>query len=146
MELVTTKQAGIVRQFLRFFIERPQCGFPSPAADHEETNLDLHELLVKRPAATVIYRVSGTSMKRAGIHDGDLIICDRSVMPRPGHIVVATLNGDFIVKRLDRTEDGQVILVSEPDPDEGDDHPPLPISADAEFTVLGRVMSVVHFT
>src|ERR1700722_12166016 len=83
---------------------RPAAGFPSPAADYVEGKLDLNERLIARPAATFIVRVSGDSMRRAGIHNGDLAIVDRSITPRSGQIVVASLNGEFVVKRLRRRE------------------------------------------
>ena len=81
---------------------RPSAGFPSPAADYVEGRLDLNERLIARPAATFIVRVSGDSLRRAGIHSGDLAIVDRSIKPRSGQIVVAALNGDLVVKRLRR--------------------------------------------
>src|ERR1700722_5925950 len=83
---------------------RPAAGFPSPAADYVEGKLDLNERLIARPAATFIVRVSGDSMRRAGIHNGDPAIVDRSITPRSGQIVVASLNGEFVVKRLRRRE------------------------------------------
>lgn len=64
MELVHIRndRTNTINRLLRVILARPMCGFPSPAADHEEASLDLHDLLVKRPAATVMYRVSGGSM------------------------------------------------------------------------------------
>ena len=56
-------------------------GFPSPAEQYLEPPLDLNELLVKRPAATYFVRVEGDSMIGAGIHDGDLLVVDRSLRP-----------------------------------------------------------------
>ena len=53
-------------------------GFPSPAEQYHEPPLDLNELLVKRPAATYFVRVEGDSMIGAGIHEGDLLVVDRS--------------------------------------------------------------------
>ncbi|HJL68701.1 MAG TPA: S24 family peptidase, partial [Prochlorococcaceae cyanobacterium Gl_MAG_24] len=46
--------------------------------------------------------VSGHSMTGVGIHNGDLLVVDRSLDARPGHIVVAILDGAFTVKRLVR--------------------------------------------
>ena len=62
---------------------RVEAGFPSPADDYVERALDLNEELIARPAATFFLRVSGCSMEGAGIHDGDLLIVDRSISPAP---------------------------------------------------------------
>lgn len=75
-------------------------GFPSPADDHAEGKLDLNEHLVNHPAATFFARAGGDSMIGAGIYSGDLLVVDRSIEPRAGHIVVAVINGDMTVKRL----------------------------------------------
>ena len=74
-------------------------GFPSPAEQYVEPPLDLNELLVKRPAATYFVRVAGDSMIGAGIQDGDLLVVDRSLRPADGDIIVASVDGEFTVKR-----------------------------------------------
>jgi DNA polymerase V len=68
-------------------------GFPSPAEQYLEPALDLNELLVKRPAATYFVRVQGDSMTGRGIHDGDLLVVDRSLDPRDGDVVIAAVDG-----------------------------------------------------
>lgn len=75
-------------------------GFPSPAEDHIDRDLDLNEHLIRRPASTFFVRVSGTSMIGAGINDGALLIVDRSEESRDGRIVVAVIDGAHTVKRL----------------------------------------------
>ena len=75
-------------------------GFPSPADDHLDRDLDLHELLIPHPAATYFVRLAGDSMQGEGLYDGDLLIVDRSLEPKHTDIVVAVLNGDLTVKRL----------------------------------------------
>ena len=75
-------------------------GFPSPAEDYIDTGIDLNEQLIQHPASTFLLRVSGNSMTGAGIHNDDLLVVDRSLNPRPGHIVVAVLDGAFTLKRL----------------------------------------------
>jgi DNA polymerase V len=75
-------------------------GFPSPADDYLDKCLDLNEYLVKKPAATFLVRVSGDSMIDAGIHDGDILIVDRSIKPQFGFIVIAVVNDEFTVKRF----------------------------------------------
>ena len=75
-------------------------GFPSPAEQYLEPPLDLNELLVKRPAATYFVRVEGDSMIEAGIHNGDLLVVDRSLRPASGDVIIASVDGDFTVKTL----------------------------------------------
>ena len=81
-------------------------GFPSPAEQYQEPPLDLNELLVKRPAATYFVRVEGDSMIGAGIHDGDLLVVDRSLSPASGDVIIASVDGDFTVKTYRRDKDG----------------------------------------
>ena len=84
-------------------------GFPSPAEQYLEPPLDLNELLVRRPAATYFVRVEGDSMSGAGIHDGDLLVVDRSLRPADGDVIIASVDGDFTVKtlRLGKREEGK---------------------------------------
>jgi DNA polymerase V len=82
------------------FLSRLSAGFPSPATDYMEEGLDLNTFLVRHKAATFAFAVKGSSMRDAGIHDGDKVLVDRSVEPRHGQIVVAVVNGDYTIKRL----------------------------------------------
>jgi DNA polymerase V len=76
------------------FLAGVPAGFPSPADDYIDRHLDLHEHLIEHPAATFYVRASGTSMVQAGIHDGDLLIVDRAIEPRDGHVVIAAKMAD----------------------------------------------------
>lgn len=77
-----------------------QCGFPSPADDHQHQRLDVSKLLVQQPDATFFMRVRGPSMRDAGIDEGDYVVVDRSITPKHGHIVLAVIDGEFTVKQL----------------------------------------------
>ena len=77
-----------------------QAGFPSPADDFMDGRLDLHRHLVRNEAATFFLHVTGDSMLGAGIHDGDLLVVDRSVTADSGRVVIAALDGELTVKRL----------------------------------------------
>ena len=80
-------------------------GFPSPAEDYMDTEIDLNQELIKHPISTFLLRVRGDSMINAGINDGDLLIVDRGINPEPGHVVIAVLDGAFTLKRLTRERD-----------------------------------------
>ena len=85
---------------LPLYIERVPCGFPSPAQDYVEQRIDLNALMVQHPSATYFVRVSGESMIEAGINDGDMLVVDSSLTASHGDIVVAAVDGEFTVKRL----------------------------------------------
>ncbi|EAN5281747.1 translesion error-prone DNA polymerase V autoproteolytic subunit, partial [Salmonella enterica] len=76
------------------------CGFPSPAADYIEQRIDLNELLVSHPSSTYFVKATGDSMIDAGINDGDLLVVDSSRTAEHGDIVIAAVDGEFTVKRL----------------------------------------------
>lgn len=86
-------------------LSQAPAGFPSPAEDHIDRDLDLNEHLIRRPAATFFVRVSGKSMIGAGINDGALLIVDRSEEARDGRVVVAVVDGQHTVKRFRRKGD-----------------------------------------
>ncbi|HDR2753147.1 TPA: translesion error-prone DNA polymerase V autoproteolytic subunit [Enterobacter asburiae] len=82
------------------FSDVVQCGFPSPAADYVEQRIDLNELLIAHPSATYFVKASGDSMIEGGISDGDLLVVDSSRAAAHGDIVIAAVEGEFTVKRL----------------------------------------------
>lgn len=79
---------------------RKETGFPSPARDHFEKPLSLDEHIIKHPAATFFVRVKGDGLKDIGIFSEDILVIDRSIHPRPKHIVVAILEGEMVVRKL----------------------------------------------
>ncbi|EBX4927320.1 DNA polymerase V subunit UmuD [Salmonella enterica subsp. enterica serovar Bareilly] len=86
--------------YLPFFSYLVPCGFPSPAADYIEQRIDLNELLVSHPSSTYFVKATGDSMIDAGINDGDLLVVDSSRTAEHGDIVIAAVDGEFTVKRL----------------------------------------------
>lgn len=115
-----------------------RAGFPSPADDHLERDLDLHELLITHPAATYYVRLSGDSMKDAGLYDGDILVVDRSLEPAHGNIVVAVVDGEFTVKRLYR-KGGQIQLKPE-----NALYSPIMITQESNLVVWGVVTGSVR--
>lgn len=113
-------------------------GFPSPATDHVERRLDLTEHLVLHPETTFFMRVKGDSMTGAGIHDGDLLVVDRSLEPASGRVVVAALDGELTVKRLQRRQ-GRIMLKSE-----NPAYPAITVGEDRDLQIWGVVAYVVH--
>jgi DNA polymerase V len=85
---------------LSIFQNSVPAGFPSPAADHTQKRIDLNEHLLLNHEASFMFRVTGDSMMRIGIFNGDTIIVDRSIEPQHNHIVLAVVDEEFTVKRL----------------------------------------------
>jgi DNA polymerase V len=125
---------------LPLFASLVSAGFPSPADDYIETALDLNEFLIKRPSATFFVRATGQSMIGAGINPGDILIVDRSLLPKNNNIVIAVLNGELTVKRI-RQEDTQVWLIPE-----NPDFPTIEVQEGMDFTIWGVVTTVIHST
>ncbi|PAU78022.1 LexA family protein [Halomonas salipaludis] len=80
---------------------RGASGFPSPADDYLDTPLDLHRQLVPSPASTFFMRVEGDAQANAGFRHGDLLVVDRALAPQRGDWVVATIDGELCLRRLD---------------------------------------------
>lgn len=85
---------------LPMFSDLVPCGFPSPAADYVEQRIDLNELLIHHPSSTYFVKAAGDSMIDGGISDGDLLVVDSSRTAQHGDIVIAAVDGEFTVKRL----------------------------------------------
>ncbi len=116
-------------------------GFPSPADDYLEGEIDLAAFLIERPSATFLMRVSGQSMTGAGILDGDYLVVDRSVEPKHRHIVVAVCNGEMTVKRLEFINQGRAILRAE-----NPDFPAWEICEDTPAEIWGVVVGTFRKT
>ena len=120
------------------FTEQVAAGFPSPADDYLEGNLDLNKYLIQHPIATYFVRVTGDSMIGAGIHSGDILIVDRSLEPVNRRVVIAIVDGELTVKRLIR-KNGTVMLMPE-----NDAYKPIVIKDETDLEVWGVVTSVIH--
>ncbi|WP_156823484.1 LexA family protein [Woodsholea maritima] len=113
-------------------------GFPSPADDYLERDLDLHRYAVQHPACTFFARAIGHAMVGAGIHDGDILVIDRSLTPVSGQIVVVDCHGELMIRRL-KLHGRQRFLCAE-HPDFTD----LDISQYEDITIWGVAVHVLH--
>ena len=91
------KQSTIIIPLVDVYI---QCGFPSPAQDYMEEDIDLQKLLIQHPLATFLIRARGDSMNKANIPHGSILLVDKSLTHKNRDIVVAYHDGGFNVKRL----------------------------------------------
>jgi DNA polymerase V len=113
-------------------------GFAAVARDSADAPLDLHRLMVPRPAATFFMRMRGDSM-RPRLRKGDLLVVDRSLDPGPGRLVVAAVEGEHLVRRWERdpSGDGAILLAEDPK------HAPIRTAEVSDFTLFGVVTWVV---
>jgi len=113
-------------------------GFPSPADDYVEQRISLDEHLIQHRESTFFMRVAGESMRGLGIFDGDLLVVDRALPAAHGCVVIAVLDGEFTVKQLLHTPDGQVLRAAHPD------YPDTLIKPEQDFSVWGVVSWNIH--
>jgi DNA polymerase V len=114
-------------------------GFTAAADDYMERGIDLNEQLVRNKPATFFMRVKGDAMIGAGIFDGDIVIVDRSIKAANGRVVIATLNGEMLIRRFEKTLNKIRLLP------ETNKLSPIDIDTSAsEFSVWGVVTYNIH--
>ena len=113
-------------------------GFPSPADDYTEENIDLNEHLISNPFSTFFLRVKGDSMINAGIKDKDLIIVDKSLIAKPGDIVIAMIDGEFTIKRLSIKNDELYLKA------ENNNYPDFRFKHHIDVQIWGVVIYSIH--
>jgi DNA polymerase V len=120
------------------FGHRVKAGFPSPADDYIEAWLDLNEHLIEHKEATFFVEASGDSMVGAGIQEGNLLVVDRALEPGNGDIVIAVVDGELTVKRLEKRR-GKIRLLAE-----NPAYAPIEFKDGQELTIWGVVTSVIQ--
>ena len=119
---------------LPFIKEGVSAGFPSPATDFMENNIDLNKELSKNPLATFYIKVKGNSMVNAGINDKDILVVDRSLEPKNNKIAICFIDGEFTVKRI-KKENDVVWLIAE-----NEDYKPIKVTEENELMIWGIVI------
>ena len=120
---------------LPFYIHKVGAGFPSPATDYIEDDVDLNTHLIKNSPATFIIRVQGKSMTNVGIYDGDLLIVDRSIDPKSSSTVIANVNEELVVKTFIKGKNNNY-LASGPNK--------IELSENPNVIIWGVVTYVIH--
>ena len=113
-------------------------GFPSPASDYEERNLDINDLVVPHPTSSYFMRVAGDSMTGACIYSDDIIVIDRAVTAANNRIVVARIGEEFTLKRLQIVQ-RKIFLKPE-----NSKYTPIEVTSRDDFEVWGVVTWVLH--
>ncbi len=122
-----------------YIISKVSAGFPSPADDYLEKNLNLDKLLIKNQPSTFFIRAGGDSMINIGVYDGDILVVDRSLDARNKDIVIASIFGELTVKKLLLDSQGNPQLKSE-----NELYSNIEIKNKEDLVIWGVVTSVIH--
>lgn len=110
-----------------------KAGFPSPAQDYISQAIDLNKELIHHPACTFYGRVSGDSMKDAGLSDGDILVIDKSLEPQSGDMAVCYIDGEFTIKYI-RIESNVIWLIPA-----NEAYKAIKVTPENEFQIWGIV-------
>jgi len=124
-----------------FYLHKAGAGFPSPATDYIEEDVDLNVHLIKNVPATFVIRVQGKSMIDVGIYDGDLLVVDRSLEPKNFSTVVANVHDELVVKNFIKSKDQKFLSSGSNNTEDK-----IIISEDSNVFVWGVVTYVIHST
>ena len=122
-----------------FYLHKAGAGFPSPATDYIEEDVDLNVHLIKNVPATFVIRVQGKSMTDVGIYDGDLLVVDKSLKPKNFSTVIANVHDELVVKSFIKERD-ELFLTSGSKKIEDK----IIINSESDIFVWGVVTYVIH--
>ena len=133
------QKENIMKVLLPFHLNKVGAGFPSPATDYIEDDVDLNSHLIKNIPSTFLIRVQGKSMNNVGIHDGDLLVVDRSLDPKNFSTVIVNINEELVVKSFLR-EKNETFLTSGSKKSEDK----INLTEISEISIWGVVTYVIH--
>ena len=122
-----------------FYLHKAGAGFPSPATDYIEEDVDLNVHLIKNVPATFIIRVQGKSMTDVGIYDGDLLVVDKSLKPKNFSTVIANVHDELVVKSFVKEKDKQFLTSGSKRTENK-----IIINSESDVFVWGVVTYVIH--
>ena len=122
-----------------YYLHKAGAGFPSPATDYIEEDIDLNVHLIKNVPATFIIRVQGKSMVNAGIYDWDLLVVDKSLKPKNFSTVIANVHAERVVKSFVKESDKQFLTSGSKKFEDR-----ILINEEADVFVWGVVTYVIH--
>lgn len=123
---------------LPVYSTKAQAGYPAPDDNVPAEKVNLTDRLMENPKAMFLARMDDSAMEKIGIFPDDLLLADKSVEPQDGHVVVAVLDGKFIIRRL-VVKNGKIELKSE-----NPKFPTIKIKDAAKFNIWGVVRRVIH--
>ena len=122
-----------------FYLNKAGAGFPSPATDYIEEDIDLNIHLIKNVPATFVIRVQGKSMTDVGIYDGNLLVVDKSLKPKNFSTVVANVHDELVVKNFVKTKDEQFLTSGSKKIEDK-----IIINNESDILIWGVVTYVIH--
>ena len=122
-----------------FYLHKVGAGFPSPATDYIEDDIDLNSHLITNAPATFIIRVQGKSMTDVGIYDGDLLIVDKSLNPKNFSTVIANVNEELVVKTLIKSKETNYLTSGSKNTSDR-----INLTDNPEIIIWGVVTYVIH--
>ena len=122
-----------------FYLHKVGAGFPSPATDYIEDDIDLNSHLITNAPATFIIRVQGKSMTNVGIYDGDLLIVDKSLDPKNFSTVIANVNEELVVKTLIKSKETNYLTSGSKNTSDR-----INLTDNPEIIIWGVVTYVIH--
>ena len=122
----------------KIYLPKIKAGFPSPAEDFTDLSISLDKTLITNPPATFMAYADGDSMINIGIHPGDIVIVDRSITPSNGNIIIAILEGEFLIKQFTKI-DKKIKLIAH-----NSKYPTIHINEDTDFQVWGVVIHSIR--
>ena len=122
-----------------FYLHKAGAGFPSPATDYIEEDVDLNVHLIKNVPATFIIRVQGKSMTDVGIYDGDLLVVDKSLKPKNFSTVISNVHDELVVKSFVKEKDEQFLTSGSKRTEDK-----IIINSESDVFVWGVVTYVIH--
>ena len=128
-----------MKVLLPFHLNKVGAGFPSPATDYLEEEVDLNKHLIKNSPSTFLIRVQGKSMTEVGIHDGDLLVVDRSLNPKNFSTVIANVNEELVVKTFVKEKDQSFLTSGSKEIKDK-----INLTENPEIVIWGVVTYVIH--
>ena len=133
------QKENIMKVLLPFHLNKVGAGFPSPATDYIEDDVDLNSHLIKNIPSTFLIRVQGKSMNNVGIHDGDLLVVDRSLDPKNFSTVIVNINEELVVKSFLREKNETFLTSGSKKPQDK-----INLTENSEISIWGVVTYVIH--
>ena len=128
-----------MKVLLPFHLNKVGAGFPSPATDYVEDDIDLNAHLIKNIPSTFLIRVQGKSMNSVGIHDGDLLVVDRSLNPKKFSTIVANVNEELVVKTFIKEKNESFLTSGSKNINDK-----ISLNENPEILIWGVVTYVIH--
>ena len=122
------------------YLCKVEAGFPSPADNYVEQQLDIKKYLIKNPEATFFVKATGESMSDIGIFPGDILVVDKSIKPKHNSIIIISIDGELTVKRLMENYEKKYFYLQS----ENSKYPNINIKSEEDITIWGVVIYSIH--